>query len=240
MRSAAGNDRDRRAARLCHLKVLHSKKSNGIGTHQQGAGDDPQTHSRPSALKTRGSGQIFCPPRRHRGSFAQAAPIGSGRHRQAPPAAGIDRGDGRGRCDRRSRSTDASKASMIGVDTNVLVRYMAQDDPIQSKMATDLIERRLTESDPGFISEAGQPQRPVINGHRRASFDSVVFRAQPREGLGGRGLRDCQKLRSHASRKTGSSAGKAEVFAQGPPACRCGDSLLRPAAVTEASSKLSP
>ena len=41
---------------------------------------------------------------------------------------------------------------MIGIDTNVLVRYMAQDDPIQSKIATDLIERRLTETDPGFIS----------------------------------------------------------------------------------------
>lgn len=41
---------------------------------------------------------------------------------------------------------------MIGLDTNVLVRYMAQDDPIQSKLATDLIERRLTDRDPGFIS----------------------------------------------------------------------------------------
>jgi predicted nucleic-acid-binding protein len=41
---------------------------------------------------------------------------------------------------------------MIGLDTNVLVRYMAQDDPIQAKIATDLIERRLTERDPGFIS----------------------------------------------------------------------------------------
>ena len=41
---------------------------------------------------------------------------------------------------------------MIGLDTNVLVRYMAQDDEIQAKIATDLIERRLTESDPGFIT----------------------------------------------------------------------------------------
>jgi predicted nucleic-acid-binding protein len=41
---------------------------------------------------------------------------------------------------------------MIGLDTNVLVRYMAQDDPIESKIAADLIERRLTERDPGFIS----------------------------------------------------------------------------------------
>ena len=41
---------------------------------------------------------------------------------------------------------------MIGLDTNVLVRYIAQDDPVQSKIATDFIERRLTERDPGFIS----------------------------------------------------------------------------------------
>ena len=41
---------------------------------------------------------------------------------------------------------------MIGLDTNVLVRYMAQNDPVQSKIAADLIERRLTKSDPGFIS----------------------------------------------------------------------------------------
>jgi predicted nucleic-acid-binding protein len=41
---------------------------------------------------------------------------------------------------------------MIGVDTNVLVRYLAQDDPVQSAKATALIERRLTEQDPGFIS----------------------------------------------------------------------------------------
>jgi predicted nucleic-acid-binding protein len=41
---------------------------------------------------------------------------------------------------------------MIGLDTNVLVRYLAQDDPLQSPIATDLMEHRLTEEDPGFIS----------------------------------------------------------------------------------------
>jgi predicted nucleic-acid-binding protein len=41
---------------------------------------------------------------------------------------------------------------MIGLDTNILVRYLAQDDPLQSPKATDLIERRLTEDDPGFVS----------------------------------------------------------------------------------------
>ncbi len=41
---------------------------------------------------------------------------------------------------------------MIGLDTNILVRYLAQDDPLQSAKATDLIERRLAEDDPGFVS----------------------------------------------------------------------------------------
>lgn len=41
---------------------------------------------------------------------------------------------------------------MIGLDTNILVRYLVQDDPAQSRKATDLIERRLTENNPGFIS----------------------------------------------------------------------------------------
>jgi predicted nucleic-acid-binding protein len=41
---------------------------------------------------------------------------------------------------------------MIGLDTNVLVRYLAQDDPVQSPKATELIERRLSEDEPGFVS----------------------------------------------------------------------------------------
>ena len=41
---------------------------------------------------------------------------------------------------------------MIGLDTNILVRYLAQDDPIQSPRATDAIEFRLTGENPGFIS----------------------------------------------------------------------------------------
>jgi predicted nucleic-acid-binding protein len=41
---------------------------------------------------------------------------------------------------------------MIGLDANILLRHLAQDDPIQSRKATELIERRLTEADPGFVS----------------------------------------------------------------------------------------
>jgi predicted nucleic-acid-binding protein len=41
---------------------------------------------------------------------------------------------------------------MIGLDTNILVRYLTQDDPVQSPIATELIEQRLSEQEPGFIS----------------------------------------------------------------------------------------
>ena len=40
---------------------------------------------------------------------------------------------------------------MIGFDTNVLLRYLVQDDPKQSSRATEIIER-LTEQEPGFVS----------------------------------------------------------------------------------------
>lgn len=40
---------------------------------------------------------------------------------------------------------------MIGLDTNVLVRYIAQDDPKQSPKATRLIES-LTVEEPGYLS----------------------------------------------------------------------------------------
>ena len=41
---------------------------------------------------------------------------------------------------------------MIGLDTNILVRYLTQDDPLQSSKATEIIEQRLTEETPGFVS----------------------------------------------------------------------------------------
>jgi predicted nucleic-acid-binding protein len=40
---------------------------------------------------------------------------------------------------------------MIGLDTNVLVRYLAQDDPEQAEHATRLVEQELSEDTPGFV-----------------------------------------------------------------------------------------
>ena len=41
---------------------------------------------------------------------------------------------------------------MIALDTNVLVRYLAQDDARQAALATRLIERTLNPSNRGFVS----------------------------------------------------------------------------------------
>jgi predicted nucleic-acid-binding protein len=41
---------------------------------------------------------------------------------------------------------------MIGLDTNIIVRYLTQDGPMQSAKAREIVERRLTEEKPGFVS----------------------------------------------------------------------------------------
>ena len=41
---------------------------------------------------------------------------------------------------------------MIGVDTNVLVRYLVQDDPAQTGLAKRFLETELSDRQPGFVS----------------------------------------------------------------------------------------
>jgi len=40
---------------------------------------------------------------------------------------------------------------VIGLDTNILVRYLTQDDPQQAAQAARILEEELTDDDPGFI-----------------------------------------------------------------------------------------
>ena len=40
---------------------------------------------------------------------------------------------------------------MIALDTNILVRYLVEDDPVQARAARQLIEE-LTYEEPGFVS----------------------------------------------------------------------------------------
>jgi predicted nucleic-acid-binding protein len=41
---------------------------------------------------------------------------------------------------------------VIGLDTNVIVRYLVQDDPKQSAAATRFIERSISPESPGYIT----------------------------------------------------------------------------------------
>ena len=41
---------------------------------------------------------------------------------------------------------------MIGLDTNVVVRYLMQDDPVQAARANAFFEGELSAGQPGFIS----------------------------------------------------------------------------------------
>ena len=43
---------------------------------------------------------------------------------------------------------------MIGLDTNVVLRYLLQDDPKQTRRANEIIDGRLNEREPGFLSLA--------------------------------------------------------------------------------------
>lgn len=43
---------------------------------------------------------------------------------------------------------------MIGLDTNILVRYITQDDAAQAATAAAILEHRLTPEEPGFVSLA--------------------------------------------------------------------------------------
>ena len=41
---------------------------------------------------------------------------------------------------------------MLGIDTNILVRYVTQDDPEQAKRAATILERQCTAESPGFVN----------------------------------------------------------------------------------------
>jgi predicted nucleic-acid-binding protein len=41
---------------------------------------------------------------------------------------------------------------VIGLDTNILVRFIMQDDAKQSAVATHVIETRLTAEEPGYVN----------------------------------------------------------------------------------------
>ena len=42
---------------------------------------------------------------------------------------------------------------MIGIDTNVLIRYIVRDDPNQTAVATKFLEKNISRNNPGFIGQ---------------------------------------------------------------------------------------
>jgi predicted nucleic-acid-binding protein len=62
---------------------------------------------------------------------------------------------------------------VIGLDTNVIVRYLAQDDDVQSPLATRLMES-LTSERPGFVSSVSLVETTwVLSRAYGASRDEI-------------------------------------------------------------------
>jgi predicted nucleic-acid-binding protein len=63
---------------------------------------------------------------------------------------------------------------MIGLDTNIIVRYIAQDDTVQSPKATKLVEA-LSNENPGFITLVSTVELVwVMQGCYQASKEETV------------------------------------------------------------------
>jgi predicted nucleic-acid-binding protein len=69
---------------------------------------------------------------------------------------------------------------MIGLDTNVLVRYLTQDDRVQSARATAIIEKRLTHANPGFVSIVAMVETVWVLDRRYGLTQSQVAAAVER------------------------------------------------------------
>lgn len=64
---------------------------------------------------------------------------------------------------------------MIGVDTNVLVRFLTQDDRVQSARANELLETRCSREHPGFVAVVVVCELVwVLRGAYRYEKSSVV------------------------------------------------------------------
>ena len=67
---------------------------------------------------------------------------------------------------------------MIGLDTNVLVRYITADDATQTEQAARFIERCCTPDDPGFVDRVALCELVWVlsggHGYSRAQVAAVV------------------------------------------------------------------
>jgi len=64
---------------------------------------------------------------------------------------------------------------LIGIDTNVLVRYFTQDDEAQGALARRFMERRITRDRPGFVSLVALAELVwVLRSGYRATREEIV------------------------------------------------------------------
>ena len=66
---------------------------------------------------------------------------------------------------------------MTGLDTNVLVGYIVQDDPLQSRLAGEFIEKSCDETKRGFISQV------VLGGGLGPQTSLRLFQGDHQSGL---------------------------------------------------------
>ncbi|HXP75849.1 MAG TPA: type II toxin-antitoxin system VapC family toxin [Stellaceae bacterium] len=66
---------------------------------------------------------------------------------------------------------------MIGLDTNVLVRYLVRDDAVQFEKAIELIERRLGVDEPGFVSVVAMAELVWVLDRAYGFSDSEIAAA---------------------------------------------------------------
>ncbi len=65
------------------------------------------------------------------------------------------------------------RVDMIGIDTNVLIRYLIQDDEVQSSKATKLIEQYSGISGSIFITKLTLCK--VLNSVKRVNVTAVAY-----------------------------------------------------------------
>ncbi|MGP0591880.1 PIN domain-containing protein [Nitrospira sp. T9] len=64
---------------------------------------------------------------------------------------------------------------MTDPDTNVLVRYLVQDDPAQPRAATQLIEKQCSQENPGFLNHLVLCETFwVLEGYYRQTKETLV------------------------------------------------------------------
>jgi len=65
---------------------------------------------------------------------------------------------------------------VIGLDSNILVRYFTQDDPVQAALAGDVLENRLSADDvPGFVSIVAMAETVwVLDRHYHFTNGQIV------------------------------------------------------------------